>query len=220
MSQDSNFIYGAHTAFQRYAEGTPTNVGLTVDGSLKTSQTLPSRHELAKAGRIYCWSSATATAKAPVTAIPTTAAIFALYNGNPAGLGGLALSILGFSYFQVSGTAGLGAAIIAGVSPTIQAAAVTSATNAIKTSTSGSARASAATFGTDITLAGTPAWNVWGGSNQPAAVQVGAGVYVPVNGELLVPAGFCLGMSVLSPVGTTALYGMTVVYAEIESYLV
>jgi len=187
-------------------------------GGLKVSNIEPSRHKLAEAGRIYSWSSATATAKAPVTAIPTTAAIFALWNGNTAA-STLQLSILGIGYFQVSGTAGLGAALIAGVTGTSQTA-VTSATNAIKGSCSGSTRTSAATFGTDITLGATPSWAIWGGTNQPAAVQVGAGVYVPINGELLVPTGCCLGMSVLSPAGTNALYGMSVIYAEIECALV
>lgn len=187
-------------------------------GGLKVNQTAPQYHGLAEAGRIYSWSSATATAKAPVTAIPTTAAIFALWNGNAAATR-LCLSILRISAWQVSGTAGLGKALIAGLSPTSQTA-VTSATNAIKTNLSASARTSAATFGTDITLGGTPSWNIYGGSDQPAAVQVGGGVTCRLDGEILVPPGYALGLSVLSPVGTTALYGMSVIYAEVEASLV
>jgi len=186
-------------------------------GGLKVNQVVPQYHSLAEAGRIYGWSSATATAKAPVTAIPTTAAIFALWNGNTAA-SGLALSILRVSCWQVSGTAGLGLALIAGVSPTAQTA-VTSATNAIKTSLSASSRTSAATFGTDITLGGTPSWQILGGLDKVAAVTVGGGVTCRCDGEFLVPSGFCFGMSVLAPVGTSALFGMSVVYAEVEASL-
>lgn len=223
MGQDSNYIYGAHTAFARYAEGSQTNVGLNVDGSLKVNQTLPPKFAMAAAGRLYVASAGTHAGIAPVQAVPTTAAAWALYNGNATGIGGLSLLVYEANFWVVSGTTGVGASFFTGVSPTVQASAVAAVALSIVKSSSGSPRATAATLGVNVTLAGTPAWMCRGGLPQLAAASQ-LGLSLPVNvkfeGGCLIPAGFAMGLTVLSPAGTTPLYGVSVEYAEVESYLV
>jgi len=65
-------------------------------------------------------------------------------------------------------------------------------------------------------LAGAPVWQVLAGREQAAAVSVGAGLVANVEGMYLIPPTYALGAAVLSPTGTSALYGVGFTYARVE----
>ena len=89
---------------------------LTNSGSLVTARREPDYYELAREGRIYCAQPGLVTnAVASVVDTPTTGAHWALYNAAPAN-SNVALLILGVSFFSASGTIGIGASLVGGVS--------------------------------------------------------------------------------------------------------
>ena len=218
---DSMFVYGAHSALQRYAEGSQTSVPLDVYGGLRTSQHLPPLYELTKAGRVYTAQfGVVANAVASVTDIPTTGAHFALYNGNTAGLGGLSLVILSVGWASASGTVGIGAFAVAGVSGGAQAAALTTTAGNLIKSCSGSTRTSAATADSTATLTTAPAWEIIGNYNGVSGVGIGFGSVHDPKGGFLVPPTYVFGVAIVSPTGTTPAFLCSIKYAEVETYLV
>lgn len=219
MGQDSNYLYGSHTNLSRYAEGTQTNVGLDVFGGLKTSRHLPSYYELAKAGRIYTAQFGVVTnAVASVVDVPTTGAHFALWNGNTSGQGGLNLAILGWGVASASGTVGIGAFVVGGVSGGVQATVSTTAGNIIK-SACGSTRTTAATADSTLTLTTQPAWGILGNVNTVSGVAIGYGANnYAVESMFLVPPAFVFALAVVSPTGTSPAFLASITYAEIEAY--
>lgn len=163
--------------------------------------------------RMYGATSATGTAIAPDTAVPTTAAQWFLFNDEPDGGKDLYINTI-FSWI-VSGTAGLGVGLLACVTLKRQAAGPADYASSIKTSLNGGPFNSKAIFDQATTITGgTPAWILVAARDQVAAVSVGAGLVADVKGMFKVPPGHGLGINVLSPVGTTALYGTGVTWAE------
>src|SRR3990167_4677865 len=65
-----------------YGNGTDVRISATNRGEVLTVAGLPPYTRLVSAGQ--SWSAKTATAAAPVTAIPTTASLIQLWNGDPA----------------------------------------------------------------------------------------------------------------------------------------
>jgi len=228
MAQDSNYVYGGHTAFARYAEGTQTNVGLAVDGSLKVNTTLPPYYELAKAARIYVASSGAGTAQASTATVPTTTAPFALWNGSNGatggggGTGGVSYLILGVSFWTFSGTFGIGALLLGGVSSVVQGGAVSAlASSTVKSTSSSTSRASAGVLGANITLAGAPSWMALGSAaTTGAAANLGLGAFVRTDGMFLVQPGFCFGVACVTTQTSSPLFGASILYAEVETYAV
>ena len=225
-NSDYSYVYGQHSALQRYAEGTATSAPLDVFGGQRMSQHLPPMYELLKAGRVYAATTGVvADGLAPVQDLPTTGAFagVGLYNGNAAGLGGLALVVLGVAATLQSGTPAVHSTLYGGVGQSAAALATTSG-NRLK-SLSGSSRTTAATLKSTPTL---------GTVGLTSAVQLatydfvaltagiiggGPGIFAPA-GLAIVPSGWTYGAYVLASAGTTPLFGFSIVYAEVESYLV
>jgi len=194
-------------------------------GALGVSQITPKYLALAQNGLVYGISAGVvANAKIPIVDVGTTTAAWALYNGNATGNGGYALHVLRVGVWLASGTSDIGFSLIAGMSTAVQASAVTNATGIVgpkSLSSSASQRTSLATLGGAVTLAGAPSWVPLGSGNHHAAVAtVGTGLVAEVDGGIVIPPGFACGFTVLAGVGTTAKFAVSVIYAEIPSYLV
>ena len=199
----------------RRGGGGPKQLSLNELGILRTDRYLPDYAQLAKARKIWGFTSGTGTAIAPVTAIPTTAAAWSVFNGNEPGEASLAVLLA--ACWSVSGTLGLGMtllgsvslAAVAGTKPTAYASSVVS-------SLSGSRATPRHLLAQGLTLVGTPAWVPLASRDQVSAISVGSGLVADVRGMLLIPPQFTGNFTVLAPTGSTALFGIAAVAADVE----
>lgn len=193
-------------------------------GHLAVDLVLPPRAELTRAGRRFnAVMGQGSTFLAPVTAYPTTTLTMALWNGeNDAGRAYLVERVYSF---LASGTPGAGGALLACVTkekqtaPTLSTGANGGYANTEIGGLSGKAAgASKAVFVTAITALSEPAWLV--AAAEPAA---GTGATIATHalvadleGGVIVPPGYMLGLTYLSGAGSTPLYGLGVIWSEVE----
>ena len=216
MAEPSVGLVGRMNSNANTSNGTNVALRLNRQGSLMVDSALPARAELARAGRRFYYSGGVvANAGAPVQDIGTTTALRALWNGEPQDGTGRSLVIEQVSAIMASGTAGLGTALLAGVTGTVQAAAVANGTGVVLGKAAGQSGSSLATFGTAITLAANPGWIAIGSLDQAASVSIGAGIVVDLNGLFIVPPGKCLALTVIAPAGTSAKFTFSVVWSEL-----
>lgn len=190
------------------------DISLDEFGNLRVDKYLPDYAQLTKQRRVFCATTGAGTAIAPVTAMPTTAATWALFNGEAAT--GKSYAVLSAFAYSVSGTLGLGMALlgtvaiapVTGTKPTAYASSVT-------TSFTGSGSTNAI-FAQNVTMVGTPAWAVLAARDQVSAVSVGSGLTADVKGMLLIPPQYVGAFTVIAPTGTSALFGVGVVWAEVD----
>jgi hypothetical protein len=170
---------------------------------------LPSRTEAARARKLYGANTGAGTAKAPVAAPPTTAAAWALYNGY-----GDPYHLVVFDLYatSISGTLGLGMSLIAGLPGTKQAAAETAYASSVHEALTPGSPSPQAVFAGAVTLESAPVWTTVAARDQVSAISVGSGLVANVDGMFIVPPGYALGLSVLAPAGTTALFQGGFVY--------
>ena len=216
----ANFIQGGVNPMVVSADGTQTTARLDNFAGQLGSQSLPGYWELARSGRIYTAQFGVVTnAVASVVDIPTTGAHFGLYNGNPAGVGSKHLAILGWGVASASGTIGIGAFVVGGVSGGAQAAAVTTTSGNLIVSDCGATRTTAATADSTLTLTTAPAWGILGNVNTVSGVGIGYGaVDYGVGGRFIVPPTYVFALAVVSPTGTSPKFLASITYAEIEAY--
>lgn len=195
----------------RRAVGTRGDMVADQYGSLQTTQFLPRYAQANVARKMYSASTGAGTAKAPYVAIPTTTATWALYNG---GSGNTCLVVTRIWAWLVSGTSGMGEGIMAGLSTSAQAAAVSAYASSVSAVVSPGAATTEAVFGNAVTLAAAPAWQCWAG--QPSIDASDSTVMqADVDGYYVVPAGFALGAGIYNIGGGTALYGVGFDWMEI-----
>lgn len=201
-----------------FAQGDKPYVTATHTGSQKVAQIDLPLAGLSKSGKLFTYSTAGGTAKAPVSAIGTTTAAFALWNGNTVA-SQINLEVHEVAAFLVSGTAPLGSTFIAGLSPSAQASAVSAYASIVgpKSLNNSAARASSAIIGGAITLAAAPVWRQIGAVN--VACAVGGGIVMDLKGSIIIPPQVACGFTVVSDSGTTPLWGWTFTYAEQYSVL-
>lgn len=182
-------------------------------GSLRTALAEPAR--LCEPASRYVYSpGVVANGIIPVADMPTTAAAMALWNGESAGGKSYAIEVA--SAHSASGTMGIGASLIVGVTPVAQAAAVANGTGVVLGSCTGDpSSGTRAKFGTGITLTGAPAWVPVATTKGISEVNVGNAMIAYLDGLYIVPPGFCFAMNVLAPVGTTAKYSFSVTWREL-----
>lgn len=210
---DANILFGI---VRRVARTTGlTELGTSEFGNVRVDKYLPDYAQVAKQRRVFAAWTGAGTAIAPVTAPPTTAATWALFNGEDPG--GKCYALLSASAFSVSGTLGLGMSLLG----TVALAAVTGtkpttyASSAL-TSLTGGGGQTKAIFAQAITMVGTPAWAVLASRDQASAVSVGSGLVADLRGMLIIPPQYVGALTVLAPVGTSALFGVGFVWAEVE----
>lgn len=210
-------LKAAISAFVKYPKG-EAEARLSGFRSLMVSHGEPSLLELSRAGRLFNGgTTAVANARAPVTDIPTTTANWLLYNpaNNPR-----CLVIIAAGVFLGSGTADTGVMLIGGTTAlklTDANSVVANATGHAIASTRGSGNASRAFLGVGATIpTSAPQYVTIAGMQNQASTTPGNGVVGQVNGFGVVPPGYGFAVDVLSGVGTTAKYGINLLFAELE----
>lgn len=218
MTIYNSYLEGEVGRADNMTRGVHRRLRMTGNQNLTVAQYEPEYTGMAEAGRIYCAQpGVVANAIASAVDTPTTGAQWALYNGAPA-TSNIALLILGVSFFSASGTIGIGAALLGGVSSAAQASAVTTTAGNLIYSTCGSSRTTVATYDSTLTLTGQPAWMALATSNTPSGVAIGyGGSNYDLKGMFLVPRTYCFAMAVVSPTGTNPAFLASVVYAEVET---
>ncbi len=189
---------------------------LTNQGSHPVAAVEPEAYERARAGRRF-WggNQIIANGIAPVSAIPTTTATLALYNGE--GDDGADYCIERINFWLGSGTAAAGATLFACVSDGPIATTPTMATGYEVASMSRGSRKSKAVWATAVTIPSDPAWAGVLSTLQLAAANVGQGDGMTfLDGGLLIPPRHALGLAILSGAGTSPLYGVSCQWTEIE----
>lgn len=202
-------------AWRQY--GGPQQVRFSPWRSMFLDQVMPTRQELVRMGKTFSASGGViANAVAPVADMPTTATINGLYNNNAA-TSNIHLVILKVSNYAASGTLGLGRAVIVGVGSSAQSSVPSAGTGVVGPTNNlpTSLNTSKAIMTTGVALGGAAAWEVVGGLDTPAAIEVGAGIVADLEGSYIVPPGFMFGAHVLAPTGTLAKFLFTFVWAEL-----
>ena len=186
-------------------------------GGAAVTQLLPSGLWLTQHGRTYVASQGVvANAVVCVVDVPTTAAKYALYNGY-AITTKTRLIIHRASLWLASGTADTGASLLVGLSSAVQSSAPTAATGAVIKSSSNSTRATSAIFAGATTLAGAAAWESVAAVANGASTPPGTGaVSDDLSGMFIVSPTYALGFAVLSGLGTTAKWGISIRFSEVE----
>ncbi len=197
------------------SENNQQSLLLSILGSLKTAQYEPPRALLSAAGRRYYGGcQVIASGIAPVTAIPTTAATLALFNGEADGGASYVVERVGF--WLGSGTPTAGATLLLCVTSAKVATVPTMASNYALQSMSDGSRASRAVLATAVTVA-TGGWFAAVSNQQLAAATPGqGGDYYIGEGEIVIPPGYAMGIAIMSGTGTTPLYAVSTVHSEIN----
>ncbi len=196
-----------------WADGTTQKLRMSQNRGLLVETGLPKYTDLAYHRRIFAANTGAGTAKAPVADLPTTTAIWGLYNGYE---DGTHLVILKMTCDSVSGTLGLGLSMLGCVCPTPQAAAATVYASSVMAPVSGGGVKSKAIFANAVTLASAPVWITIASGDQVASISVGSGHVANIDGLFVVPPRHVCGLNVLAPTGTAALLSAGFVWAEVQ----
>lgn len=185
-------------------------------GAVPVSQALPPYARLAAAGKLFAVDMHAGTAKAPVTAAPTTSPEWGLYNASETE----SLVVLQAACTLKSGTAGLGLALMAAVAKGPQTAVSSDYASTVKNCLDGSQKTPDFFLTNNPTLiGGTPAWSVLAATavNTVATDSVGDGLVADVGGLLIArPNGGMVAFEVVGEVGTTALFSVSFIVAMLE----
>lgn len=201
MADTLLFLQGGRMQPKQITQVYASNSGF---GGLRTAQVEPPKLELTRAGRRFATSTTSGvTGIAPVQAMPTTAAQWALFNTSTTD--SLAFESLGV--LLASGTAGVGIQVIAAFFTTPAQTGL--ATGVQVANRSNSTRASAVAIKSGVTIT-APATVVWfpvaryDGTN--TAVLSVAAINDNLKGDIILPPLTGLALAVLSPAGTSPLY--------------
>jgi hypothetical protein len=186
----------------RAASGNPQSIRLNLDQSLVVATRETRYGELAKETKIFQGVIGNgATFKAPVTAVPTTTATWGLWNGEAAG--GKIYYPIKIGFFLASGTAAVGATLIATASDAVHGS-VPSAYAASVISNNGGGATTKARLINAATVPGTqPAWAALKSSQQAAATTIGIGEVADVEGLYAINPTYALYIDILSRTCTT-----------------
>lgn len=203
----------------RAMKGTNNNqqgVRGTCQGSVAVAQFEPTLAELARAGlRFGGGCQVIANGIAPVSAIPTTTATLALFNGEADG--GRSYLIHRVHFCLGSGTPAAGATLFGAVSGK-KITAPSAASNYSTGSLSRGGKTSKAVWATAQTFDASTVWLPLFSTQQLAAANVGQGDgngYL-TEGGILVPPGYAFGLAILSGAGTSPLYAVGMEWTELE----
>jgi len=185
-------------------------------GEQLVSQLLPKYAHLSAYGKLFAFDMSAGTAKAPVVAMPTTSPEWGFYNASAK----LHLIPIMVAISLASGTAGLGLSIVMATAKGPQTAVSANYTGAIVSALDGSNDAPEAYITNNPTLiGGTPAWVPMALTpvNSIANDGVGEGLVAWPEGLFTAkPNGGMVAVEVVGEVGTTALYDIAVICAQLE----
>jgi len=208
-------LEGVVRQLQRLSRGQQA-VSLDDFGNMLVSQMLPKYAALSAAGRLFAVDMTAGTAKAPVTAAPTTSPEWGIYNASP----NETLALIEVSCAMASGTSGLGLAIMVATAIGPQTVVSADYSGAVKNCLNGSPATPAFYLTNNPTLiGGTPAWHYAASQmGQVAQTQVGGGLVAHVNGVFTAkPGGHMVGIELVGAAGTTDLYDVSAIVAMLPS---
>ncbi len=178
------------------------------------SQGLPPLADLAANGKLHVASGGSHAGIAPETAVPTTVANWCLQNNNT---GSTCLVVLRVANWLVSGTAGLGIGLVITTDQAVQAAFANVTLSTVKNCLAGGSAALANLNVNKTMSTGGSSWDMVAARSQLAAVEVGAGNVVDVQGAYIIqPGGGVMGLTNVSPAGSTPLWTVSILFAEID----
>ena len=202
------------SGLQKFENGQTVEVVTSQHRSQFVSQVEPEYMELARAGKLYSCENGTAVGLANVAAIPTTTASYALYNGSAS----KHLVVLRIATSCEVITAPVTFMLIAGISPLPQASAETEYASSLSKAMLPRSPAPEGYLTDAVTLADTPVWNTLG-SYEGNSGLLGAAIVADVKGMFIVPPSFALGIDIVGSAGTTPLFFVNVIWAELELQL-
>lgn len=190
-----------------FSEGTDEQMQINTRGDLLIAQSLPASAEIVRLGNSY-WAS-TITAAAPVVAIPTTAALIGLWNGEPAN--GKSYIIDSVFCLTVASTAAQQTSTVLGnvsLQPVLTALANTIAPRCLRANLPYRGQARVAVGITlDASNGVATNWMPIGSNpsqNAGATNNIGSCIDVPVNGLIIIPPGGQLALSAISAAATAS----------------
>ena len=208
------------------APGTNLPTQFTNLGSLRVAQVESPGLEMARSGRSFVGGTTlVAGGIVPVVDLPTTTGNFELFNSSQAGAGQKSLVVKRISVFWASGTlTATGFGVFAAVTPSVLATAMTAndVTNFRTQCVRGPATPAPLGFvGVAKTNPTGCAWMHLGGVSVVANDNhAGPGYSVDISAHpFIVPPLFALNVGVLGDTGTTAKYGFSLYWDEVEMTL-
>lgn len=194
-------------------DGSDNRLGRDEFGNLTVSNILPQYAKLVAAGRVFAVDMHAGTAKAPVTAAPTTSPEWGLYNASPTD----SLVVIQAACTLKSGTAGLGLALMMATALGPQTAVTADYASSVKTCLDGSQKKPDFYITNNPTLVGgTPAWSVLDATrvNTVATDSVGDGLVAKPDGLFIAPPnGGMVALEVVGETGTSALFTVSFIVA-------
>lgn len=177
------------------APGAPLEVEVDGYANQMVAQGMPERAHLNADGRLV--SIQDTTARAAVTAYPTTASLYGIWNGNPQS--GKSFVVDAITCTFMAQAAAIGYARVIANLVRIALAAPTAVGTVVPLNGAANYGGSVRGFATPTTVAADGWFDIGNGVLLNSAASVpGAGVEIPVNGSLIVrPGGFALALSIL-----------------------
>ncbi len=180
---------------------TPAILQANEKAELLTAQGLPPFTEMARKGQLYGTMSVSAVAA--LVARPTTLCILEIYNNSQnSGLGPLSMLISTiFAHQLVTSTTGLGGGSIMYAMVTLPKAPPSDGALAINSITGRPAATKTVITGIATSGLTDNGWFPWGPSikkESAGAVVPGGGLWVPIDGRIIVPPGCSLCLTVVS----------------------
>jgi len=208
---------GNTSQFGRIGEFIDRTVRLDQHQNTMVSQGMPPLAELARAGALYGANNGSAVGLANVAAIPTTTASYGLYNNHAS----KHLVVIKIAVMATTITAPVDIGLIAGLPGAPQAAAETkyASSLALAINSNGISGTTPGGFLTDaVTLAATPLWQTIAHSTSSAPL-LGMAAIAWVNGMYIVPPKYCLGIDIVGSAGSTPLFDVDILWAELDMTL-
>ena len=200
-----------------------TNFPIDPVGGLSNSDYLPRRAQLARENRRFAAVMGNgSTFLAPVTAIPTTTLTMALVNAE--GGKGKDYVIERAWVFHTTGTATMGGMLLGCVTEEQNPVAPPAAYGSTVISSLSGRGTTRAIFANAVTLLGAqPAWFQLTQGNPSGTTFTTTGIVSQggsgdIEGLALIRPGHMFGMAFYSGAGTTPLYGMGVIWSEVDQH--
>lgn len=206
-----------HNAIPAFGEGTDNPLQLNMRGEQIVANAMPLNAQLVSMGGSY--QASTTTAAAPVIAVPTTAALLGLWNGeNDNGKSYVIDSIFAYVVANTAAVQSMGLLANVSIQPVLTALANTIAPRALRANRPyvGAARVA---VGITLDAASGVASN-WFPMGQSVAnsntPQIGQIIEVPVNGLIILPPKGQLALTVLAGAATASSVQLGVRWHEMQ----
>jgi len=209
MAVERTLSRGNVSAHGKLAEQTEIDIRLSQYRSQFVAQVEPKYMEWARAGVLYGYNNGSAVGLPNVAGIPTTTATWAIYNNSTS----KKVVILKVAVMATTITAPVTAGLIVGLNTTAQGSETKYASSLALPLNTGQAAAEA--YLTDaVTLTGTPLWQTVATYSGNSGL-LGGSMVAWLDGMYVVPPDFAFAIDVIGSAGSTPLYDIDVIAAEL-----